>query len=116
MVTVNSPDERIPPDRRPPETYTFVIDQALSGRIVTRRRLEDGKRYDVSVSAVLPTKEPSNGKPTASARLEIAREPVLRRPLSAAIAGLGTAARRVASTLHLGQIVDKVKRWRRKAR
>jgi hypothetical protein len=58
VVTVNSRDEPAPP-----ATYTFVLDSALRGRIDTRRALDDAKRYDVHVSAVSAT-----GEPTASAR------------------------------------------------
>lgn len=107
VVTVNSPDERVAPDRRPPETYTFVVDQAASGRILTRRRLEDGKRYDVSVSAVLPTREPSAGKPTASRRLELARVPPFRRPLTGAIELLAGAARRAGALLPWRRSADR---------
>jgi hypothetical protein len=71
VVTVNSRDERLAPDRRPPETYTFVVDQALRGHVIARRRLQDAKHYDVSVSAVLLTGHPSSGVPTAAERFEL---------------------------------------------
>jgi len=116
VVTVNSPDEREPPDRRPPETYTFVIDQALSGWILTRRRLDDAKRYDVSVSAVLRTGQPGMGKPTASARLELAAVGVLRRPLTAGVEILAKVVRRAAWALRLDRIATAVKSRSEKGR
>ncbi|MDQ4041547.1 MAG: hypothetical protein M3141_07325 [Actinomycetota bacterium] len=66
VITVNSRDDRVPP-----QTYTFVVDQATSGTIVGRRRLDDAKHYDINVSAVLVTRPGGTGTPTASRRVEL---------------------------------------------
>jgi hypothetical protein len=47
VVTVNSPDEQ-----GPPQTYTFSVDTALRGRIVTTRQLDLASTYDVRTSIV----------------------------------------------------------------
>ncbi|MFL5831658.1 MAG: hypothetical protein ACJ76X_17210 [Solirubrobacteraceae bacterium] len=47
VLTVNSPDEQ-----GPPQTYTFSVDDALRGRIVTTRQLDPGSSYEVRTSIV----------------------------------------------------------------
>jgi hypothetical protein len=61
VLTVNSPDERAPP-----RTYTYPVDSALRGRIVTTRQLDPGRSYDVRTSIVDVT-----GVPTAVATIEL---------------------------------------------
>lgn len=92
VVTVNSPDESAPPNRRPPQTYTFVVDEASSGRILTRRRLDPSKRYEVSVSAVLVARPGGAGTPTESRRVELEPPSSFDRPLTAAVAGISRVA------------------------
>jgi hypothetical protein len=57
VVTVNSPGEHAPP-----RTYTFPVDSALRGRIVTTRGLDPSRSYDIRTSIVDVT-----GLPTAAA-------------------------------------------------
>jgi hypothetical protein len=47
VLTVNSPDEQ-----SPPQTYTFSVDDALRGRIVTTRQLDPGSGYEIRTSVV----------------------------------------------------------------
>jgi hypothetical protein len=61
VLTVNSPDEQAPP-----RTYTFPVDSALRGRIVTTRELDPVRGYDVRTSIVDVT-----GVPTAVATTKL---------------------------------------------
>ena len=57
MVTINSRKE----DRIPPVTETFVIDRAIRGGLVTRRRLDPERPYDIRVSTQEADGRPSYG-------------------------------------------------------
>ena len=42
----------VPDEQGPPQTYTFSVDDALRGRIVTTRQLDPGSSYEVRTSIV----------------------------------------------------------------
>jgi hypothetical protein len=72
VVTVNSPDEQ-----GPPQTYTFSVDSALRGRIVTTRQLDPGVGYEVRTSIV-----DVNGVGTSVVRTELAALGLVGRVLA----------------------------------
>jgi hypothetical protein len=72
VLTVNSPD-----NQKPPRTYTFAVDNALRGRIVSTRELDPSNGYDIRASIV-----DVNGKATAVTRRDLPALGPLRRLLS----------------------------------
>jgi hypothetical protein len=74
VVTVNSPDEQAPPS-----TYTFTIDNALRGRLLSTRELDPLCGYDVHTSIVDVT-----GKASAGSRCELPRLGAIARALALA--------------------------------
>ena len=88
VITVNSRQEKA----TPPETYTFALDEALTGWLLTRRVLDNERSYDVHTSVV-----DGDGTPSAAERTELKALSPVGRLLSyirSTLADLRAALRR----------------------